>query len=67
MQYLGALAEQVQDVLVAGDDAGRTRVMAGQLLVDGTEECGELACAPAARPILGVPRLTFSTPSRAAR
>jgi hypothetical protein len=43
VQYLGALAEQVEDVLVAGDDAGRSRFVAGQVLVDGGEELGELA------------------------
>jgi hypothetical protein len=43
VQHLGTLAEQVQDVLVAGDDAGGGRLVAGQVLVDAGEELGELA------------------------
>jgi hypothetical protein len=34
VQYPGALAEQVEDVLVAGDDARGGRVVSGQVCVD---------------------------------
>jgi hypothetical protein len=47
VQYLGALAEQVQDVLVARDDAGGGRLLACQVRVDAGEELGELACSGA--------------------
>ncbi len=41
MEDLGAFAEQVEDVLVAGDDVGGGRGVAGQVPVDGGEELGQ--------------------------